>query len=552
MQSSIGKRDPGFRSTSDDVQNFEILRNQCLKKGVLFEDPAFKTVNSLAYGSKTPKNRLEWRRPGELTKNPKFFIDGVSRFDINQGDLGDCWLLAVMDTLTMNEKLFYHVVPNNQGFDEKYAGIFHFRFWYCGKWVNVFIDDRLPTNKKNELIYIKSSTKNEFWSALLEKAYAKFKGSYEALDGGFIHLAMMDFTGGVPEMFELNVPPHDLFERMLKAFQQKSLLCGAISKADSTTEENKNKQGLICKHAYSITSVICVNKRISTNTTSKISLIRIRNPWGDQTEWNGPWSDKSSEWALISDSEKKSLGLKTDADGEFWMWYNDFVKYFSRLCICHLDLNGLNNEQLGDESNTGRKIYAFEGEWVRGTTAGGSREFLTTFANNPQYYFKLEDADDDDDEHKCSVIIDLTQKNSRTQQKTKDLLIGFSVYQVINTDSSQKRLDTNFFKNTAPMVTESGKRQNISRRLRLFPGTYCIVPATSNPNEQGEFLLRVFSEHKKSVIEDSLSKKIDENVGLDTVDVKLKGQNAELNKIDDARRKNKGSFFAGLVKCISK
>ncbi|XP_033611579.1 calpain-A [Cryptotermes secundus] len=494
----LGKKGSRLRAQGQ-VQDFFKIRDQCLEEGTLFEDPKFPAEDSSIYFSKTAPRRIKWKRPMEIVDNPELFVKGASRFDVQQGELGDCWLLAAVANLTLNKALFSQVVPDDQSFEDKYAGIFHFRFWQYGRWVDVVIDDRLPTYR-GRLVFLHSSEHNEFWSALLEKAYAKLHGSYEALRGGTTCEAMVDFTGGVTENYELSQAPRNMYRIMLKAYERSSLM-GCSIEPDPNVVEAQTPEGLIKGHAYSVTKVKYVDIK-TQHRSRKIPLIRIRNPWGNEAEWNGPWSDKSPEWRVIPDKEKEEIGLTFDEDGEFWMSYKDFQKHFSRLEICNLNPDSLTEEELLRSHKRKWEMSMFECEWVRGVTAGGCRNYLETFWHNPQYRITLEDPDEEDDDDKCTVIVALMQKIHRSQRKmgTELLTIGFAMYHLKDPDNLPKPLDLNFFKYNASVERSPFTNQReVSCRFKLPPGVYCIVPSTFEPKEEGEFILRVFSEHKNNM-----------------------------------------------------
>ena len=341
---------------------------------------------------------------------------------------------------------------------------------------------------RNQLVFVHSQERGEMWSALLEKAYAKLFKSYGALKGGQIGEALADFTGGIPEEEALDgkVQPEDLFKRMLKAVKRNHLMGCSVDATPGKIEE-KMDNGLVKGHAYSITGVAQVHVH-----GQAIPMVRIRNPWGNEREWKGAWSDGSDEWNMVSDEEKREIGLTYDDDGEFWMSFNDFYREFSRVTICHKE------GSKDSETNTTFNLTSSDGTWVRRVTAGGCRNFPETFGTNPQFRVTLQDTDEDDDDV-CTMIVALMQKRARGFANPA-LTIGFMIYPI--TDKAEQfkvegdRLDKKYFLYTKSAGKSKSfvNAREIVQRFTLPPGEYCIVPSTFQPNEEGEFFIRLLTE----------------------------------------------------------
>ncbi|GFO35633.1 calpain-a-like [Plakobranchus ocellatus] len=349
----------------------------------------------------------------------------------------------------------------------------------------LFEDPEFPATDAT-LFYTKKPPRPFVWK---RPKVTALQGSYEALKGGQTSEAMVDFTGGVTETFDLKKAPKDLFNIMRKACSKGSLMGCSIGAKPSEIEA-KQSNGLVKGHAYSVTAVREVDIQ-TQRLRQKIPMVRVRNPWGNEREWTGRWSDKSSEWALVSDKEKEELGLTFEDDGEFWMMFEDFVSNFERLEICNLGVDSQGSE--GARSWESRQE---SGAWVRGCSAGGCRNFPISFHTNPQYRMTLTDPDDEDDEDTCGIVIALMQKNRRNMKKEgkQNLTIGFSIYKL--EDPNTGPLDREYFNyhaSTARSPSFINSREIIGR-FKLPPGSYVVVPSTFNPNLEADFLLRIFTE----------------------------------------------------------
>jgi calpain-15 len=220
---------------------------------------------------------------------------------------------------------------------------------------------------------------NELWALLLEKAFAKYCGSYENLENGYALFGwyvttgcetLWDFNKSGSKFEHMEVSYNDRhvnsftekpgkegmctadhFEELLSDYSKQNYIMGASLNSDAADADAVN--GLVGGHVYSIITVV---KRDDRNASCRSeydgSLILLRNPWGDDYEWNGDFSDKWSEWNKHPRTKKELAKLRPDwsggsqSDGMFWMCYDDFIAHFDTVSVAAVNMGtfrGTNN-----------------------------------------------------------------------------------------------------------------------------------------------------------------------------------------------------------------
>lgn len=99
-------------------------------------------------------------------------------------------------------------------------------------------------------------------------------------------------------------------------------------------------------------------------------------------------------------------------------------------------------------------------------------------------------------------------RRKQRHQGQENLTIGYAIYEMPEDITST--LTKNFFKyhaSTARSPTYINLRE-VCGRHQLKPGRYAIIPSTFEPGEEGDFILRIFSERPQA------TEQLDEEIGL--------------------------------------
>lgn len=352
-----------------------------------------------------------WLSDDELAGEPRLEWDSVEPNDVAQGWIGNCWLISSIAALAE----FPNAVQRLFVEADVAAGRYVIQLYDMGKaeWERVEIDDHVPCSHeavwsavahtvsedgrrtyRYEDVYSSRGllkvpgiwaplfgrpNRGKIWALLLEKAMAKFVGSYALLAGGSEPYALTALTGfplvycwlrpavdaeetqatagewqcrgaqylgrdmtGQTYTEVAGAPPAvsdaQLWAKLLEYNARNYLMTAAITKYRQPESQQGffRPDGLVLGHAYSLISGRCAAK----HDGDVVRLVMLRNPHGEGSvadngeplsQWNGAWSNGSECWDTHPEVAVQ-VGHRPTSDGVFWMCWEDFCSTFDRIC----------------------------------------------------------------------------------------------------------------------------------------------------------------------------------------------------------------------------
>jgi hypothetical protein len=225
-------------------------------------------------------------------------VDGIGLDDARQGDVGDCWLVAPLAALASKcpDAIAKMVSPLPDGSYvvrfHKYdvttkRHVIHEEFVTPSFYQNQD-DDSLGEESK---LYGRGGAPRELWFALIEKAYAQWKGGYAAISCGYPYTAFELAMGAAGKHFALDGASKAEVSRTLKEAEEQGRVMVAVSNPDAKLD------GLTPDHAYTVVGIAG-------------DRVMLRNPWG-HTE----------------------VGEDDEDDGVFTLTRAQFLEHFYYVCL---------------------------------------------------------------------------------------------------------------------------------------------------------------------------------------------------------------------------
>ena len=323
--SFINKNHEDFDLNPNCVNNLEELKQLLRDKidkydfiseifDIIFSEKIYNTIyrNNNEKYIEEYRNLFEYKKISEMKNynNYKIFENNIDCTNIKQGCLGTCYLLETISTLSNYGKLLYQIFPCEKINDN---GIYEICIFHEGQWQKVLVDDYFIFYKGSTSFAFTKPVNNCLYSCLIEKAYAKIKGSFADINGGLLEDAFKALTG-----FEAFYISNNHFKLHNNIYD--FLI-------------NKIKEGYIFScctknHAYSLINIIKENNDI---------IFQLRNPWSSLSEKEEKlFNEFLSEYQDYRGNREEN----ENNEGIFFLDKNRFESYFKGgISICPIILN---------------------------------------------------------------------------------------------------------------------------------------------------------------------------------------------------------------------
>ena len=197
-----------------------------------------------------------------FSNQPLFSDAGPVAQDVKQGYIGDCYFVVTLSSIAKAD-------PNRirQSVVDLGDGTYAVQFQRDGNNVYLRVDGELPTWSDGSLTYADTGAQGSLWVAIMEKAFANFRGStssYVTIDNGGWMSEGYSALGTTSDSIWNATDADDLLKQI------RSLLTSGKSVTYATSSDPSGN--LIGNHAYMI-------DRVGIDSAGN-ATITLRNPWG--------------------------------------------------------------------------------------------------------------------------------------------------------------------------------------------------------------------------------------------------------------------------------
>ncbi|CAF0863688.1 unnamed protein product [Rotaria sp. Silwood1] len=322
---SLTVRDRRHKHESGAEIIFQNIIKQCKKNKTHFVDNHFPH-STQSIGSDSFTQVSKWLKISNVARSfdddrklPWTIFSSPTPSDIQQGALGNCWLVAALALISERPRLLEHILLTKTVNNE---GIYLVRICHNGLWKTIIVDDYFPCTKHNHLVFAQAK-RRQLYVPLIEKACAKLFGSYAALKSGNMREGLQLLTGAPCDYIDLK--PSDttldgdiIWAKLISACESK-LLIGVSSGGTGVSSKEYARVHIHNNHAFSVLAAHALGSKLSR-------FVLVRDPHSH--------SDYQEE--SVTDSVLKQLRLVNPAqrsDGAFWISWPRFLRYFSSLVI---------------------------------------------------------------------------------------------------------------------------------------------------------------------------------------------------------------------------